>query len=71
MIYCIHKTMKMSMLEDGTGLLLHSLLSCTVTVVVTLITAEESARMLLSTQEVLSECSKDDWTVAVAGTSRE
>jgi len=36
--------------------------------VVLLITAEESARMLLSSQEVLSECGKNDWTMAVAST---
>jgi len=38
---------------------------------VLLISAEESARVLLPSQEVLSECGKNDWAVAVAGTERE
>ena len=37
-------------------------------VCVSLITAEESACVLLPSQEVLSECGKNDWTMAVAGT---
>ena len=47
------------------------LTSCTVNDVCTLVTAEESARLLLPSQEVLSECCKNDWTMAVAGTSRK
>ena len=50
-------------------ILLHGKFSKAKSVVdVSLITAEEFASVLLPSQEVLSECGKNDWTMAVAGT---